>query len=610
MRKKRIMLVALTVMLFLPSFLVDAASSSSTKKTEPVITDGAIAEKDEVVYATLTADGQLNEIYVVNILDVVREGFVTDFGPYNTVKNLTDLSEIVVQDQTIKINAPKGKFYYQGNMDKSHELPWEIQISYVLNGVETSPEELVGKDGSLQIDIKTTANKNVDSTFYENFLLQIGFVVTPDVFTNIEAPNAMIANVGKNRRVNFTVMPEQDGEFFLKADVVDFEMDGIEISAVPASMGLDVEVEGFTDDMKTLADAIAEVHNGVSELKKGVSTFNSGVKTLRDGSAQYEDGMNEISKASTDLENGSETIKDSLALISQSFSGGINNNDFDLSELKVLSDNLGQLSVGINMVANELNTLDGNYSDALSALDTVISNVPRHNISEKQIEELYNSDANKEVINQLIETYYASNATVKVYDNVKEVFQIVDGSLNEMVLAMREWSYSLQMMSNGLDEAMENMDMLSSLSQLEKSLADISKGYHDFHAGLLDYTGGISQLASSYKEIHTGITEVSNGTEELFTGVEELEKGTKELSEETSDLPMQLQSEMDKMLAEYDKSDYEPISFVSAENTNINSVQFVMKTESMKKDEEDNKVEVEQEKKGFWAKILQLFGRN
>ncbi len=614
MRKKRFLLVSLALLLFLPSFLVDAApNNSSTKKSEEVMSDGIAADKDEVVYATLSADGKLNEIFVVNIFDVAKPGTIIDYGHYSSLKNLTDLSQLEQLNHSVKIDAPKGKFYYQGNMDKTSEMPWNMTISYFLNGEKMAPEKLAGKDGRLQIKIETTANEKVDRSFYENFLLQIGLVLSPEIFTNIEAPDAMIANAGKNKRVTFTVMPEQEGDFLVEADVVDLEMDGIEITAVPASFFLDVEVDGLTDDIKTLADAIAEIHNGVSELKTGVSSLNSGVRSLRDGSAQYQDGMNEINGASSELVAGSAEINRTLATISESISDGLgsfDSSEWDLTELEGLPENLSQLATALSTIAEELDKLDGSYSEALSVLVGAMKEIPAYSISDEQIEELYNSGAEKEVIDRLLKTYYASLSAVEAYERVRGNFQQVDGMLREISGNVREWSNSLQVLATELKNALENMDMLSYITELEDGMKAFSTGYGDFHAGLVSYTNGVDQLARSYRDIHSGIVEVSNGTNELDAGVGRLENGTKKLYEATNDLPEQMRDEIDKMLADYDKSDYEPVSFVSAENENVNSVQFVMKTEKIKKPEVDSSAQVEEKKKGFWARLLDLFSRD
>ncbi|MCS0543757.1 hypothetical protein NXY55_27675 [Aeromonas veronii] len=72
-RIHKVLLILLTITLVLPSFLVTAAS-----------TEGIISTKDEVVYATLSANGKQQELYVVNTLDIEKAGKIVDYGSYLT----------------------------------------------------------------------------------------------------------------------------------------------------------------------------------------------------------------------------------------------------------------------------------------------------------------------------------------------------------------------------------------------------------------------------------------------------------------------------------------------------------------------------------------------
>ena len=54
-------------------------------------------------------------------------------------------------------------------------------------------------------------------------------------------------------------------------------------------------------------------------------------------------------------------------------------------------------------------------------------------------------------------------------------------------------------------------------------------------------------------------------------------------------------------------SDFEPVSFVSAKNEKVTSVQFVIKTEAVEKEEQETKQAKPEKKKGFWDLLLELF---
>src|SRR5699024_8892457 len=130
--------------------------------------------------------------------------------------------------------------------------------------------------------------------------------------------------------------------------------------------------------------------------------------------------------------------------------------------------------------------------------------------------------------------------------------------------------------------------------------------YGEFHQGLVQYTNGVSELANNYQGINQGIAETKNGVDGLQTGGNELYDGTKKLANATADLPDQMTEEIDQLLAEYDKSDFEPISFVSKENQQIEVVQFVIKTEELKL-ETTEQPKVEDENNGLWQRFLDLF---
>src|SRR5699024_8593758 len=161
---RKIIILTIAIMLFIPySFMPLQAKEKK---------EGSVSSKDEVVYATLEATGEHDEVFVVNLLDVTKDEKVKDYGDYTSVKNLTGLAENTQTDDKIETEAEKGKLYYQGNMDNVN-LPWDITLTYRLDGQKIKPKELIGKDGKVEIDIDVQQNKKANKEFFENYLLQI-----------------------------------------------------------------------------------------------------------------------------------------------------------------------------------------------------------------------------------------------------------------------------------------------------------------------------------------------------------------------------------------------------------------------------------------------------
>src|SRR5699024_1962140 len=160
---------------------------------------GKFSTKDEVIYGKLDGHGKINNMYVVNTFHTTKAGKIIDYGDYGDIRNLTDLSAIDQKNgNEIHFQADEEDFYYQGELTNL-VLPWDISIDYVLDGKKVNASELAGQTGALEIQITTTENKTVDSTFFENYLMQVSVSLDPTIFSNIQAPKGTEANEGKNK---------------------------------------------------------------------------------------------------------------------------------------------------------------------------------------------------------------------------------------------------------------------------------------------------------------------------------------------------------------------------------------------------------------------------
>ncbi|MGP4072065.1 YhgE/Pip domain-containing protein [Piscibacillus sp. B03] len=604
MSLKRIIAIITTVFLILPTFLVSATTQNST---DPEVPEGKgnFSEKHEVVYTTLNAFGEQKNMYIVNNFNITEPGKIKDYGPYTKVENLSNLHGINMQDQEVEFIADGDQFYYQGTLDDK-TLPWSFDITYTLNGREVTPEELVGQDGQVAIHITTEANNQADEIYYENYLLQISLTLDSERFSNINAPDGNIATAGKNKQVTFTVMPEKNGDFTVEAQAEDFEMEGIELNAMPSSMSIDSpDANDMKAEMSSLSEATEEVNHGVEELKNGIAELNDGVQQLQSGSKDYQDGINQLAQESSELIEGSQSIDHALEEISSSLNSDSGN--MNVGELEQLQQGLYQIADGLKETEQGLEELNDNYQQAYQALNGSMEQIPEYNINEDQIQELIQSGADPEVVNQLAETYKAARTAKGIYQEVQQAFAAVPSTLDTVTKSLSEMRANLTTMADELGQSLENMDVAQSMQELQEGLNTLSSNYKTFHSGLVEYTDGVSQLSNSYGDIHSGMTELLNGTHELEDGAQDLHNGTSELADSTADLPEQMQDEIDNMINEYDKSDFEPVSFVSPKNEKVETVQFVIKTDSIKQDEEEVEEAEKEQEKGFWEKLLDLF---
>lgn len=266
--------------------------------------------KDENVYVTLKEDGSVSKVYVVNEYTSKSAGTVIDYGNYSSVKNLTTDSEIKLNGNKVTAEVEKGKFYYQGNL-KNTDIPWNIAISYYLDGKQIDVEKLAGKSGHLVMKIGISENKDCDSTFFDHYLLQATVVLNTEKCTNIQADGATAGNVGKNRQLLYNIMAGQEKEIEISADVEDFEMDGLTFQGVP--MGFDIDTDSLdlselTDKMDEIKDAVASLDDGTGELLDGTKSAADGGNTLSSGSTELTAGIGTLLNGGTTLKSGSGSL--------------------------------------------------------------------------------------------------------------------------------------------------------------------------------------------------------------------------------------------------------------------------------------------------------------
>ena len=606
-------LVSAALLLAVPSGLSAAAQNGEGVAATEVLetNEGSISAKDEVIYAILENSGSPESVYAVNQFEVSRAGTIVDWGAYDSVQNLTNTQPVTLEGDKVTFAADTGKFYYQGNMD-SADLPWRFDLSYYLDGKAIQPQDLAGKSGEIEIKISTRQNEKVDPTFYENYMIQITVSLDADKCSNIDAPNATIADAGENKAVVYTVFPKKDADFSLRATVEDFTMQGIQISAVPYSMDVEFpDTEEQFADLEELPDAVAKLNDGVGELADGAQELENGASELTGGSASIQNALNTLSGNSTTLVDSSAQINTALAGISDSLNDGSLDN-IDLTALSQLPDALTQLSSGLGNVSGGMTDLKNAFVPAYSALDTAIQGIPDGTLTQDEINALAPTDPNlAEAFGKLTASYTAAQTVKGTYAQVKGAFDAVGTTMDTLSGSLGTVKESVDSMATEIGTALSNMDGLDGLGELASGLAELSANYGTFHAGLTQYMNGVKTLAGNYSSFHSGIASFENGVDSFGSGIDELHAGTNEFEEETADLPDQMQKEIDNMKEEFLPSEFDPVSFTSAKNTDTDYVQFVIKTSGIEKPEESSETDgaETQQEETFWDRLAALFGK-
>lgn len=139
-------------------------------------------------------------------------------------------------------------------------------------------------------------------------------------------------------------------------------------------------------------------------------------------------------------------------------------------------------------------------------------------------------------------------------------------------------------------------------------VSQLSQGAEGLAAGISEFKNSADTIAASSNDIYKAGEDLNTAIKELRNGLAAYKEGTRELSDGTKGISFEIEKKIDDMLSSLTGNDNEVLSFVSEKNTAVTSVQFVLKTDSIKAPEIKEPVRAEPERLTFWQKLLKLFG--
>ena len=279
-----------------------AISSEAASNTENIITNAIKNELSISNTSTLKTNTRDEMVYVFDKADGTQDHVLV----------------------TEKVTDSKGETTTnQSTSDKT--APVSIKVTYKLNGVETKPEDMIGKSGKVTIRYDYTNNEKKNITVngksqiaYVPFTMITGTLLPTDKFSNVEVTNGKVSKVGDNIIALGMAMPglkdtlnlKFDGEsldmdipeyFEISADVEDFELD-MSMSVATTSTLNDIDTDDFS--LAKLEDKMNELQSAADQLTDGTVTLQNGTQTLSDSIPALTDGVNQLNDGASQLKDG------------------------------------------------------------------------------------------------------------------------------------------------------------------------------------------------------------------------------------------------------------------------------------------------------------------
>lgn len=158
------------------------------------------------------------------------------------------------------------------------------------------------------------------------------------------------------------------------------------------------------------------------------------------------------------------------------------------------------------------------------------------------------------------------------------------------------------------------------VSALKGQLDDFGALYQ----GLVTYTGSVDSVAAGASDLNQGmnalygstdvlqsaVAELNDAASSLSSGAAELADGTAEFAGKTANIDVQISDEINAITLPLCGGEGDTVSFVSEQNGAVASVQFVIKTPAIEKEETAISSAEEETPMTFWEKLISLFGLN
>ena len=264
---------------------------------------------EETLYISLDPYGAYKAGSVVKRYALNGASEITDYGSYSSVVNMSSSVQPKLSDGQVTFDLTGGtdrQFYFEGKYDALPlTLPWDVDVSYKLNGVPAEAASLAGTAGTVEITLSCTPNPNAGEYYRNNLVLEIGAIFDRDETLSIEAEGAQKQSYGSYTACAWMLLPGEEDSFTLRIGTEDFAFTGFFCSMSPLTLSAVNRINDLRDAKKDLEDS----YDQLSDALDGVLDAMDGMSGSLNAAAS---GLDELNGARATISAGKGSVYDSL----------------------------------------------------------------------------------------------------------------------------------------------------------------------------------------------------------------------------------------------------------------------------------------------------------
>ncbi len=544
--------------------------------------------KEETVYAKLNSDGNVKTMLVNEHL-VNNENLETieDYTDLENILNINGNHTFTKKDQLLTWNSKGSDIFYQGTTMK--EMPISENITYMLDGEKIKLEDLIGKSGTVAINIKyQNKDRHVvkvngkNESLYTPFVVMMGTVIPAKNNSNVSVTNGKVIDNGNGYMVVGLSTPGLYESLNLKELK---GLDNIQITYNTEKFELSSIYSVVTP--KILEQSDLEVFNKLDSLYGNVSKLDDSMNQIQIGSKTILENLTVVSNGSSQIAENLGVVLENVEAIKTgaiSIDTGLTQIIEQLTAVKGLlanlenQDKLNQLNALIGQNEQTILTLQTKNSELKSRYDT-------YQLGNISYDELLASDLeNKLVLYQI--KYNFENG----YNDTEKLISLLtadNAALKKTVDTINQSSVIITML----------------LDSLNGYLSKLEQGANQLSSGLIALKEGVTLLNSKMGELSSGTVSLKDGMTTLNNGIETFNReGIGTLTAVTTKAK-QMSGKVEALIRLGE--DYQTFSLNNG-NAAANT-KFVLMVDGVKMPKQNTK-EVEKVKKdNFWARLINLF---
>ena len=281
------------------------------------------------------------------------------------------------------------------------------------------------------------------------------------------------------------------------------------------------------------SDPVAQLSDGLVQLKDNEKAYNDGLKEYKAGLIQLEDGEAQLADGAAQLAQGEIDLADGKSQLAQGRK--------DLADgEKQLADGYAQYNAGKKQLAEGQKLIDENTAaylegkETLASIEKIMPYVNQYiQFRDGTIAKLPGFETAQEWFMAVVRPLMSKLGLFDIPNNVTDLPKYIQDMVKDGKAQLKEYEDGLKQLEAGKKQL---KDAEKQLADGEKQLADgraqladgekqVAQGEKDLAAGYADYDDGQAQLADGKKQLKEGraqLKQYEDGMEQIAAGLDEV----------------------------------------------------------------------------------------